>query len=92
MTAPGESPNKPLIAVTDCSSNFYSGRTKEQVQLQKQVTVDVFGRTDFSWIFIFEPPDFVADSVAGFFSSFLCEKVPRKILQENHRQNPPNFV
>ena len=54
----------------------------------------VFGRTDFSRIFIlsrrifsriFEPPDF--------FSSFLWGKVLRKILQENPRQNhPPNFI
>ena len=35
----------------------------------------VFGRTDF-----------FADFVAGFFSSFLWGKVPRKILQENPRQ------
>ena len=27
-----------------------------------------------------------------FFSSFLWEKVPRKILQENPRQNPPKFI
>ena len=27
-----------------------------------------------------------------FFSSFLWEKVPRKILQENPRENPPNFI
>ena len=51
-----------------------------------------FGRTDFSRIFIFEPPDFFADFLAGFFSSFLWEKVPRKILQENPRENPPKFI
>ena len=27
-----------------------------------------------------------------FFSSFLWEKVPRKILQENPRQNPPKII
>ena len=27
-----------------------------------------------------------------FFSSFLWEKVPRKILQENPRQNLPKFI
>ena len=27
-----------------------------------------------------------------FFSSFLWEKVPRKILQENPRENPPKFI
>ena len=50
-----------------------------------------FGRMDFSRIFIFEPPDFFADFLAGFFS-FLWEKVPRKILQENPRENPPKFI
>ena len=29
---------------------------------------------------------------ADFFSSFLWEKVPRKILQENPRQNPPKLT
>ena len=38
---------------------------------------------DFSRIFIFEPPDFLADFVAGFFS-FLWVKVPRKILQAKY--------
>ena len=36
---------------------------------------------------------FSADFLAGFFfSSFLWEKVPRTILQENPRKNPPKFV
>ena len=56
----------------------------------------VFGRTDFSRIFIFQPPDFFADFVAGLFLLVLWEKVPRKILQENpgkilqnlHNKNP----
>ena len=39
------------------------------------------GRRSFSRIF---SPDF--------FSSFLWEKVPRKILQENPRENPPKFI
>ena len=52
----------------------------------------VFGRTDFSRILFFGPPFFFTDFVAGFFSSFLWEKVPRKILQENPRQNPPKFI
>ena len=51
-----------------------------------------FGRTDFSRIFIFGPPDFFADFLADFFSSLLWEKVPRKILQESPRKNPPNFI
>ena len=50
-----------------------------------------FGRTDFSRIFIFEPPDFFADFLAGFFLLIFVGKVPRKILQENPRENPPNF-
>ena len=41
----------------------------------------LFGRRIFSRIF---SPDF--------FSSFLWEKVPRKIFQENPRQNPPKFI
>ena len=53
----------------------------------------VFGRTDYSRIFIFGPPDFSADFLAGFFSPHFCgKKVPRKILQENLRQNPPKFI
>ena len=51
-----------------------------------------FGRTDFSRIFIFEPPDFFADFLAGFFLLILVGKVFRKILQENPRENPPNFI
>ena len=45
-----------------------------------------FGRTDFSRIFIFEPSDFPRILSPDFLSSFLWEKVPRKILQE---KNPP---
>ena len=37
-----------------------------------------FDRTDFSRIFIFEPPDFFADFLAGFFLLIFVEKVPRK--------------
>ena len=49
----------------------------------------VFGKIDDSQIFIFEPPHF-----CGFchrISSRSCgtKKVPRKVLQENPRQNPP---
>ena len=51
----------------------------------------VLGRTDFSWIFIFEPPDCFAEVVAGTFVLILWKKVPRKILQENARQNLPNL-
>ena len=52
----------------------------------------VFGRTDFSRIFIFEPPDFFADFLAGFFLLIFVGKVPRKILQENPRENPPKCI
>ena len=51
-----------------------------------------FGRTDFSRIFVFEPPDFFADFVAGFFLLIFVGKVPRKILQQNPRQNPPKPI
>ena len=39
-----------------------------------------------------EPPDVFADFVAGFFLPVWWEKVTRKILQENSRQNPPKFT
>ena len=42
--------------------------------------------------FIFEPPDYFADFVAGCFSSFLRAKVPRKIHQANPRQHPFYFI
>ena len=41
----------------------------------------VHGRTDFSWIFIFEPPDFFADFLAGFFLLIFVGKSAQK--------NPP---
>ena len=50
------------------------------------------GRTDFSRIFIFGPPDFFSDFLAGFFLLIFVGKVPRKILQENPRENPPKFI
>ena len=37
-----------------------------------------FGRPDFSRIFIFEPPHFFADFLAGFFSHFCGKKCPEK--------------
>ena len=58
-----------------------------------EVLGSVFGRTHFSQIFIFGAPDFSADFLARFFLLILWEKVPRKILQENHpRQNPPKII
>ena len=56
-----------------------------------------FGRTDFSRISIFEPPDFFADFLAGFFLIFVgksaqkksSRKIPGKILQNLYNKNPP---
>ena len=62
----------------------------------KQARLDIrvgFWQNGFSRIFIFGPPDFFADFLAGFFLLiFVGEKVPRKILQENPRENPPIFI
>ena len=57
-----------------------------------QVLGPAFGRTDFSRIFILEPPDFFADFLAGLFLLILWEEVPRNILQENPRENPPKLI
>ena len=51
-----------------------------------------FGRTDFLRIFLFEPPDFFADFLAGFFLLIFVGKEPRKIHSENPRENPPKFI
>ena len=57
-----------------------------------------FGRTDFSRIFIFGPPDFFADFLAGFFLLIFVGKSaqknppgksPQKILQYLYNENPP---
>ena len=57
-----------------------------------------FGRTDFSRIFIFQPPDFFVDSVAGFFLLIFVgksaqkkssRKIPGKILQNLYNKNSP---
>ena len=57
----------------------------------------VFGRTDFSRIFNFGPPDFFADSLAGFFLLIFVgkkgpekssRKISGKILQNLHHKNP----
>ena len=54
----------------------------------------VFGRKDFFTDFLFLGRRIFARIFSpDFFSSFLWEKVLRKILQENHPlQNPPNFI
>ena len=41
----------------------------------------------FCGIFVVELPDLLADFCHRIFSSFLWKNVPRKILQENPRQN-----
>ena len=61
------------------------------LELHRKLGSD-FGRTDFSRIFIFGPPDFFVDFLAGFFLLIFVGKVPRKILQENPRENPPKFI
>ena len=61
----------------------------------------VFGRTDFSRIFIFEPPDFVCRGFCRQISSpHFCgkkcpekssKKIPDKILQILYNKNPQQF-
>ena len=53
-----------------------------------------FGRTDLSRILLFELPIF-SRILSPEFSPYFCGgggKVVRKILQENPRQNPPQFI
>ena len=66
--------------------------SRESVRANQVILGSDFGRTDFSRIFIFGPPDFFADFLAGFFLLIFVGKVPRKILQENPRENPPKFI
>ena len=51
-----------------------------------------FGRTDFSRIFVFEPPDFLADFLAGFFLLIFVGKSAQKNPPGKPRENPPNFI
>ena len=55
----------------------------------KALAGSVFGRTDFRG-FLFGPPDFFRGFCRPTFSP--GKKVPRKILQENRRQNAPKFM
>ena len=57
-----------------------------------------FGRTDFPRFFVFGPPDFFADLLAGFFLLIFVgkkwpekssRKIPGKILQNLYNKNPP---
>ena len=65
---------------------------QNSLQISHKILGSVSGRTDFSRIYIFGPPDFFADFVDGFFLLIFVGKVHRKILQENPRQNPPKFI
>ena len=52
-----------------------------------------FGRTDFSRSFYFWAAGFFRGFSRRIFSPHFCgKKVPRKILQENPRKNPPKFI
>ena len=53
-----------------------------------------FGRTDLSRIFIFEPPDFFADFLAGFFLLIFVGKIrggPKGVSTKGVSMNRPNF-
>ena len=52
----------------------------------------VLGRTDFFAAFYFSRRIFPRIFSPDLFSSSLWEKVPRKILQDNPRQNPPKII
>ena len=53
--------------------------TKDESEQHRHHLGLVFGRTDFSLIFIVGPPDFLADFVAGFFLLiFVGKKCPEK--------------
>ena len=51
-----------------------------------------FGRTDFSRIFLFEPPDFFADSLAGFFLLiFVGKSAQKNSLGKSPDSSPTRF-
>ena len=52
----------------------------------------VFGRTDFSRISIFGPPDFAADFLAGVFLLIFVGESAQKNPPGNPRQNPPKIA
>ena len=60
----------------------------KKARKKNKVLGSVFGRTDFSQIFFFGRRIFSQILSPDFFSSFLWERVPRTILQEN----PPKFI
>ena len=85
-----------------CRSKLESEKLEKAVTQERKISPkrkflgSVPGRTDFSRIFIFVPPDFFADLVAGFFSHFCgkkcpeksSRKIPGKILQNLYNKNP----
>ena len=60
---------------------FWGGGEIPCVLLAQEFLGSVFGRTDFSRIFIFGPPDFFADFVAGFFEFFEIFLIFRDFLK-----------
>ena len=73
-------------------------RKRTPILLKRHLLGPALGRTDFSRIFIFEPPDFFADFLAGFFLLIFVgksaqknpsRKIPGKILQNLYNKNPP---
>ena len=69
----------------------HSSRTAK-IHPPPQILGPVFGRTDSSRSFIFGQLDFFADFVVGFSLLIFVRTVPRKVLQENPRRNPPKFT
>ena len=83
---------KPRMKISSDNENFVRGGMVFSCVRARMNLFDPRALWDFSRIFIFEPPDFFADFVAGFFLLIFVGKEPRKILQENPRENPPEFI
>ena len=64
----------------------------KSLQALRNLLGSLLGRTDVLRIFIFEPPDFSADLVAGFFLLIFVGKSAQKNPPGNPRQNPPKFT
>ena len=87
----------PTLGTARMFSHKYSGSEKgvfsEKGSFQKSPFLGpAFGRMDFSRILFLSRRIFSRIFSPDFFSSFLWEKVPRKILQENPRENPSKFI
>ena len=65
---------------TEGGGQFYFLLAVLQARSSSKMLGPAFGRTDFLRIFIFEPPDFVADFLAGFFLIFVGKSA---------QKNPP---